>query len=123
MEIKIHHSKSTYCAYFQDGDNVDYLWRYARALYKRSKVATNETDRKNLILEGYEVAERALQRGAKVSAVHKWFSILLDAKSHYDGMKARITVTEKVKQHMLVILYYIILILLSIKNSHILKYN
>jgi hypothetical protein len=67
-------------------------------------VAKNETDRKNLILEGYEVAERALQRGEKVSAVHKWFSILLDAKSHFDGMKARITVTEKVKQHMLVFL-------------------
>lgn len=66
-------------------------------------MTTNENDRKNLILEGYEVAERALQRGANVSAVHKWFSILLDAKSHFDGMKARITVTEKVKEHMLVI--------------------
>jgi hypothetical protein len=82
------------------------LWRYARALYKRSKKAANETDKKNLVLEGYEVAERALSKGANVGAVHKWFSILLDAKSHFDGIKARITVTEKVKQHMLVNIFH-----------------
>jgi len=75
-------------------------------------VAANDSDRKNLVLEGYEVAERALAKGPNVSPVHKWFSILLDAKSHYDGIKARITVTEKIKQHMLVnynIYYYLAL--------------
>ncbi|XP_065352259.1 regulator of microtubule dynamics protein 1-like [Cloeon dipterum] len=85
----------------KDGDNVEFLWRYARALYKRSKVAANETDKKNLVYEAFAVVERALQRGAKVSPVHKWYSILLDAKSHFEGTKARITVTEKVKEHML----------------------
>jgi hypothetical protein len=86
----------------QDEDDVEVLWRYARALYKMSKEAPNEKERQRLVFEGFEVAEKALKKGKHISPVHKWYSILLDAKSNFEGTKARIIVTEKVKQHMLV---------------------
>lgn len=33
-------------------------------------------------------------------AIHKWYAILLDAKSNLDGMKERIQQLENVKKHM-----------------------
>lgn len=34
-------------------------------------------------------------------AIHKWYAILLDAKSNLDGIKERITQLENVKKHMI----------------------
>lgn len=101
---------------------MEVLWRYARALYKMSKEAPNEKERQRLIIEGYDLAHKALKKGANISTVHKWYSILLDAKSHFEGIKARIIVTEKVKHHMLVSSSYNVFIKINIQINIFLKY-
>ena len=45
---------------------------------------------------------KAMELDENNFAVHKWMSVLLDERSAYDGIKARITQLERVKGHMLV---------------------
>lgn len=53
-----------------------------------------------MILEGYQTINEALALNDKHYAVHKWLSVLLDAKSEIDGIKERVSQLENVKKHM-----------------------
>ncbi|XP_055592853.1 regulator of microtubule dynamics protein 1-like [Uranotaenia lowii] len=78
----------------------DIKWRLARALFNLSKTAPSPR-KEELIRESFQHAEDALALNDTDYASHKWYSILLDAKSGLDGIKARITQLENVKKHML----------------------
>lgn len=87
----------------QDGKDVEILWRLVRAQYNLSKEkGTTEAEKKSLIYEAYALILEALEIDDNHYATHKWMSVLLDARSAYDGLKARITQLERVKLHMLV---------------------
>ncbi|KAF4517798.1 hypothetical protein B566_EDAN003003 [Ephemera danica] len=86
---------------YKDTGDAEVLWRLARAIFKLSQATTNDKERQELTIEALGYAEKALELGPNISPVHKWYSILLDAKALMDGIKARITVTEKVKHHMM----------------------
>ncbi|XP_039287764.1 regulator of microtubule dynamics protein 1-like [Nilaparvata lugens] len=60
-----------------------------------------KTEKEKLVREAYNFLERALELDVNHFAVHKWMSVLLDARSELDGIKVRISNLEKVKQHML----------------------
>ena len=74
-------------------------WRLARAMFKMSKTA-EKTKKAELIHEAYGLISDALKLNDKNFAVHKWMSVLLDAKSELDGIKERVKQLEKVKYHM-----------------------
>ncbi|XP_022193849.2 regulator of microtubule dynamics protein 1 [Nilaparvata lugens] len=87
---------------FKHEDDVEILWRLARALYKLScEKDVKKTEKEKLVREAYNFLERALELDVNHFAVHKWMSVLLDARSELDGIKVRISNLEKVKQHML----------------------
>lgn len=77
---------------------MNILWRLARALYKLS--GTNKAKKEENLREGYELIAKALELDENNFAVHKWMSVLLDAKSELDGIKARVSQLENVKKHM-----------------------
>lgn len=57
----------------------------------------------NLVLQAYSIILKALNNieGAHDHyAVHKWYALLLDAKSSLDGMKEKIKQLENVKKHL-----------------------
>lgn len=64
--------------------------------------ATNPEERKVLIFEAYKIISKSLALDENHFANHKWMSILLDARSIYYGIKARISNLEVVKEHLLV---------------------
>lgn len=68
-------------------------------MYKLSKVDKNKKD--ELIRNGYELMKEALAINENDFAIHKWMSILLDAKSELEGVKERVSQLENVKKHML----------------------
>lgn len=68
-------------------------------MYKLSKVETKRKD--ELVREGYALVDAALKINDQDFAIHKWFAILLDAKGELDGIKARVSQLETVKQHMI----------------------
>lgn len=81
-------------------ESYDIKWRMARVIYNLSKSAPSPK-KEELIRESFQFATEALALNDKDYASHKWYSILLDAKSGLDGIKERITQLENVKKHML----------------------
>lgn len=81
-------------------ESYDIKWRMARVIYNLSK-STPSPKKEELIRESFQFATEALALNDKDYASHKWYSILLDAKSGLDGIKERITQLENVKKHML----------------------
>lgn len=59
-------------------------------------------EKKALIFESFDIISRSLALDETNFANHKWMSILLDARTAYDGIKARISHLDSVKNHMLV---------------------
>lgn len=84
----------------QNQEDVNILWREARAAYKLSSVTTNKAKREELIRDGFAWAQKSLEVDDKNYASHKWMSVLLDAKSELDGIKERVSQLENVKKHM-----------------------
>ncbi|XP_058462995.1 regulator of microtubule dynamics protein 1-like [Malaya genurostris] len=75
-------------------------WRIGRALYNLSKTIPSPK-KEQLVRESFQYATDALAMNDSDYATHKWYSILLDAKSGLDGIKERVTQLENVKKHML----------------------
>ena len=90
-----------HCFAFKDHQSdAEVLWRKGRTLFK---VAGSESDTKKkdeLIRESFKYLTLSLELDDKNFATHKWYAILLDAKSNLDGIKERIQQLEKVKRHM-----------------------
>lgn len=68
-------------------------------LYNLSKTVPSPK-KEELIRESFQFATEALALNDNHYASHKWYSILLDAKSGLDGIKERVTQLENVKLHM-----------------------
>lgn len=57
----------------------------------------------NLVIQAYSTILKVLNDTPEANnhyAVHKWYALLLDAKSSLDGMKERIKQLENVKKHL-----------------------
>ncbi|XP_055627004.1 regulator of microtubule dynamics protein 1-like [Toxorhynchites rutilus septentrionalis] len=78
----------------------DIKWRLARVVFNLSKSAPSPK-KEEMIREAFQFATEALALDENDYASHKWYSILLDAKSGLDGIKERISQLENVKKHML----------------------
>lgn len=83
-----------------DQEDAEVLWRSGRALFKASGTETNSTKKSEMIREAFKLISDSLAKKEDNFAVHKWFAILLDAKSNLDGIKERVTQLETVKKHM-----------------------
>lgn len=83
-----------------DQSNPEVLWRQGRALFKVSGTESNSTKKAEDIREAFKFVSESLEKDEQSFAVHKWFAILLDAKSNLDGIKERVTQLENVKKHM-----------------------
>ncbi|XP_049877302.1 regulator of microtubule dynamics protein 1-like [Pectinophora gossypiella] len=85
----------------EENDNVEVQWRICRALYNMSKEPKyDEALRKDYVSEAFELISEQLERNWQHFAVQKWYALLLDAKSNYNGIKERIKQLENVKKHM-----------------------
>ncbi|CAH1406786.1 unnamed protein product [Nezara viridula] len=87
---------------YEDSSEVEVLWRLSRVLYNISQEHEMRPDEKKaLIFESFDIISRSLALDETNFANHKWMSILLDARTAYDGIKARISHLGSVKNHML----------------------
>jgi hypothetical protein len=65
------------------------------------KIATDSSSKNpEKIRQGFELLSQALEKNDKNFAIHKWYAILLDAKSNLDGIKERCIQLQNVKKHM-----------------------
>lgn len=82
-----------------DQEDPEVLWRTGRALFKVSDTVPSNK-KPEIIREAYNFVAKSLSRDDKNFAIHKWYAILLDAKSNLEGIKERVTQLEVVKRHM-----------------------
>uniref|UniRef100_A0A1L8E5I8 Regulator of microtubule dynamics protein 1 n=1 Tax=Nyssomyia neivai TaxID=330878 RepID=A0A1L8E5I8_9DIPT len=80
--------------------NVEILWRLARGHYKTAKEMDKKTEKETIIRNGFDFIKHAMDIDDTHYAVHKWYAILLDAKSELDGMWERVNQLHTVKHHM-----------------------
>ncbi|CAG9808312.1 unnamed protein product [Chironomus riparius] len=83
-----------------DQSDVEVQWRLTRALYDYSKLSANSGNKPDLVREAFDLIKNSLEKYDSHYAVHQWYAIMLDAKAHLDGLRARIYVLEEIKQHM-----------------------
>jgi len=86
---------------YSDQDIPEIQWRKARAMYSLSKATSDAKVKETLVRDAFKLVSSALEKDECNFAIHKWYSIILDANSGLDGIKARITQLENVKRHML----------------------
>lgn len=84
----------------EDKKNPEVLWRLGRALFKVSGDTTDTSKKNELIKEAYANVKESLDLDDNNFATHKWYAILLDAKSNLDGLKERVNQLENVQKHM-----------------------
>jgi len=81
-------------------DDAEVLWRTGRALFKLSSESPAGAKKDELIRDAFKILAQSLEKDDQNFAVHKWYAILLDAKSNLEGTKERVTQLENVKKHM-----------------------
>ncbi|CAG0881747.1 unnamed protein product [Cyprideis torosa] len=86
----------------RDLDDPDVLWRLARVLFLRSKdnVVEGGESEKQAIFEALALCHRAYMLDSDSVAVHKWMSILLNAKAKYLGPVQRIENVSRIRCHL-----------------------
>ncbi|XP_053612781.1 regulator of microtubule dynamics protein 1-like isoform X1 [Plodia interpunctella] len=81
--------------------DIEIYWRISRVMYNMSKEMKYDIEyRKLLILEAYKILSEQVQNNYDRYEVHKWYALLLDAKSAQEGIKERIKQLENVRKHM-----------------------
>ena len=89
-----------YLLQFAQSEDPELLWRLVRAYRDRSVMAdVTEGQTKQLIMDGMEVAKRALEFGETNSACHKWYGVLLSRTGDYLGNKVKISNSFTIKSH------------------------
>jgi tetratricopeptide (TPR) repeat protein len=83
-----------------DQEDSEVLWRMGRAVFKASGTESDNSKKSEMIRDAYKMISDSLEKNEENFAVHKWYAILLDAKSNLDGIKERVTQLEMVKKHM-----------------------
>ena len=89
-----------YLLQFSQSEDPELLWRSARAYRDRSVMSdVTEEQKKQLVMDGVEVAKRALEFGETISGCHKWYGVLLSRTGDYLGNKVRISNAPTIKSH------------------------
>ncbi|CAL1596436.1 unnamed protein product [Knipowitschia caucasica] len=85
----------------KDREDVDFLWRLARATRDLALLPETSADRKKTLLyEAFEVAKRALAKDDKCYAAHKWYAICLSDMGDYEGVKVKLGNSYIIRDHL-----------------------
>lgn len=83
-------------------DCVGLLWRLVKAHHSLGTIYGNNGDldkKKEMVMEGYEYAKRALELDDTNSEVHKWFAISVGSRGEFIGTKEKIEDGVTFKEH------------------------
>ncbi|XP_060949439.1 regulator of microtubule dynamics protein 1 [Limanda limanda] len=86
---------------YKDSDEAEVLWRLARASRDLSLLPNMEAKRKKeLVLEAFEYARRAMEKDDKCFAAHKWYAVCLSDVGDYEGIKVKIGNSYIIREHL-----------------------
>uniref|UniRef100_A0A8C2F3C0 Regulator of microtubule dynamics protein 3 n=1 Tax=Cyprinus carpio TaxID=7962 RepID=A0A8C2F3C0_CYPCA len=80
-------------------DNVEFMWRLARAYSDMCETADNREEKRNYAEQGHYEAEVALTRNGLSADCHKWFAILARLSSQYESFHGKLKSGRVLKEH------------------------
>lgn len=85
-----------------NGKCSELLWRLARVLCEKGKLSKDKNERKRLMYEALDVIQKALENEAETGCfgAHKWYAIILNYISEYEGSKERLRKCYEVRRHL-----------------------
>ncbi|KAF4091958.1 hypothetical protein AMELA_G00015700 [Ameiurus melas] len=81
-------------------DNVEFLWRLARAYNDVCEHAEDEEERQSYAEQGRDEAELALQSNGLNADCHKWFAVLTGQTLQCDSMHGKLKSSHILKEHL-----------------------
>ncbi|XP_037075783.1 regulator of microtubule dynamics protein 1-like [Pollicipes pollicipes] len=85
----------------KEGEDVELLWRLARAIYEQHKPLPTDAAKLQRLQEGLTTVERAMALDNHHPNCHKWMAIYLNAITKLQGSRAQIEKGPVIKEHML----------------------
>jgi tetratricopeptide (TPR) repeat protein len=87
---------------FERTTQPELLWRLARVLAEKAKIAQNKEEKKTLFDEALEYAEKAIknEEAPGCFGAHKWYAIIVNYVGELEGTKAQIKRSYDIKVHL-----------------------
>ncbi|MCH8069436.1 MAG: hypothetical protein IID16_09255 [Candidatus Marinimicrobia bacterium] len=86
----------------RDPENIEVIWRLARAHFDFSDNTDDESVIEENIYAGFEYAKRALEKDDTHPKSHKWYGILIGRVGEIEGTEQKIKNSYKVAEHTLI---------------------
>ncbi|XP_073535640.1 regulator of microtubule dynamics protein 1 [Phyllobates terribilis] len=85
---------------YQDSSDAEILWRLSRATRDVAQLSkTSPNDKKRLVYESRDFAQKALEINESCSPAHKWYAICLSEVGDYEGIKVKIGNAYIIRDH------------------------
>lgn len=85
---------------YKDSDDVEFLWRLARASRSYAVLPDMEaSQKKQLIFDSLDFATKALENGEQCAAAHKWYAVCLNDVLEYHGTREKLAKSKVLKKH------------------------
>ncbi|KAG1938420.1 regulator of microtubule dynamics protein 3 [Pimephales promelas] len=81
-------------------DNVEFMWRLARAYSDMCETTGNREEKRNYAEQGHYEAEAALMRNGLSADCHKWFAVLARLSSQYESIHGKLKSGHVLKEHL-----------------------
>jgi len=82
-------------------DDVEILWRLARANYELGEIASDKTVKQEYFTEAHKLAAKCLELDEKNAMSHKWVAITTSGLGDFLSTKEKIGNSFKIKEHAL----------------------
>ncbi|XP_056125397.1 regulator of microtubule dynamics protein 3 [Rhinichthys klamathensis goyatoka] len=81
-------------------DNMEFMWRLARAYSDMCETTGNREEKRNYAEQGHYEAEAALTRNGLSADCHKWFAVLVRLSSQYESIHGKLKSGRVLKEHL-----------------------
>lgn len=81
-------------------DNMEFMWRLARAYSDMCETTDNREEKRNYAEQGHYEAETALMRNGLSADCHKWFAVLARLSSQYESIHGKLKSGRVLKEHL-----------------------
>ncbi|XP_067274186.1 regulator of microtubule dynamics protein 3 isoform X2 [Pseudorasbora parva] len=81
-------------------DNMEFMWRLARAYTDMCETTDNREDKRSYAEQGHYEAEAALMRNGLSADCHKWFAVLARLSSQYESIHGKLKSGRVLKEHL-----------------------
>ncbi|XP_056621197.1 regulator of microtubule dynamics protein 3 isoform X1 [Triplophysa dalaica] len=82
------------------GDDVEFVWRLARAYKDMCETTDGREEKKNYAEQGHYEVEAALNRNGLSAECHKWFAILAHVSSQHESIHGKVKSSYVLKEHL-----------------------